>query len=200
MYKHSNTNFISAILLVLIYGCSATSKISYQGGINEAINNSINDFSSTLLFKRGAAFEVSFTDNYYLFSLVKKDDGTYVWQPDKSYPEIYGISILNSRTKFAYDSLDIGKVSKSVPSVVIKKNDKLFYWWDDNVTLTKKTVEILSEFGLIDDSKENLNYSNDDSQKAMHYYFCKDDLSRYRRVNSNKALGYYAPPNLNCAN
>jgi hypothetical protein len=83
---------------------------------------------------------------------------------------------------------------------VVKKDGKIFYWHDDNVTLTKKTVDILSEFGLIDYSIENLNYSNDDSQKAMHYYFCKDDLSRYKRVIANKALGYYAPPNLNCAN
>lgn len=199
MCKLTSANLISTILLVLICGCSVTSKVSYEGGLNEAINKSINDFSSTKSFRRGAAFEVSFMENYYVFSLTKKSDGTYAWLPDKSYPEIYGVSILRGSTKFAYDPSDIGKVSKTVPSVVTKKNDKLFYWWDDGTTLTKKTVDTLSEFGLIDDSNETLNYSNDDSQKAMHYYFCKNDLSRHRRVYSDKALGYYAPPNLNCA-
>lgn len=198
MNKFSTAPFILVVVLILIHSCSSSKTVYQTGGIKEAITNSINDFSSTQLYKRGDVFEVSFTEDYYLFSLKEDDNGTYAWLPDKNYPEIYGISILNNNTKFAYNESDIGKVSKNVPSVVLKKRGKLFYWWDDNVPLTKRVVDILSEFNLLNDTQENIDYRINDSQKAMHYYVCKGNIAKYRRVLTNKAIGYYSPPNLNC--
>lgn len=199
MNKFSTAPLILVVvLLLLIHSCSSSKTVYQTGGIKEAITNSINDFSSTQLYKRGEVFEVSYTEDYYLFSLKEDENGTYAWLPDKNYPEIYGISILNNNTKFSYIASDIGKVSNNVPSVVLKKGDKLFYWWDDNIPLTKRVVDILLEFNLINVTQEYLDYRINDSQKSMQYYVCKSNIAKYKRVLTNKAIGYYSPPNLNC--
>ena len=37
-----------------------------------------------------------------------------------------------------------------------------------------------------------------DAAKAAHYYFCRDNISNYKRVVTHVATGYYKPPKLKC--
>ena len=59
---------------------------------------------------------------------------------------------------------------------------------------------------ILDFSKSCKLYKNDsvfsvnfnDSDKGADYYFCKNNLSKYKRVVTNIGLGYYKPPKLKC--
>ena len=37
-----------------------------------------------------------------------------------------------------------------------------------------------------------------DAAKAADYYFCRNDVSNYKRVVTHVATGYYEPPKLKC--
>lgn len=87
-----------------------------------------------------------------------------------------------------------------LPSRYIEKNGKLFFWWDDDYSLTENTLAVFNKYNLLQGDKNGTikvpDSIIDDAEKAAHYYFCKEDLSKYKRVITNKGVGYYDAPNL----
>ena len=97
----------------------------------------------------------------------------------------------------------LGKKGVKMPTRYIEKDNKLFYWRDDNYPLTKKAILVFEKYNLLvnndlDGAMEVYDFKTNDSQKGVDYYFCKNDLTQYKKVTTNKAIEYYDAPKLKC--
>ena len=199
----------SIFFLTIIVGCASFKAELYQeGSKNEAIYNAILDFSNTKkLYKRDSIFYVTYTDSLYSMTMIKSGDqifGEYnEWVPDKLYKELVAVSIGADYNKMLLTSnVKVGKKGIKIPTRYIEKDGKLFYWWDDNYPLTQKALDVFEKYNLLQDDKDGtvlfLDFTTDDAQKGADYYFCRNDLSKYKRIITNVGMGYYKPPNLSC--
>ncbi|HRJ80236.1 MAG TPA: hypothetical protein PLV21_00025 [Cyclobacteriaceae bacterium] len=188
------------IVLTFIIGCVSQKPLIHKaGGIDEAIQNCIYEFSTTKLFKKGKVFAVAFTETFVEYELTKIENGTYEWRPAKKYPDFFAVSIIEYNPIFPYDPSEIGEVNTMVPNVVLKKEGKLFYWWDNKTPLAKSTVHTLSEFKLlVDVLNKSGEFVIDDSKKGINYFICKSNLYKFSKKVTNVGLGYYSPPKINC--
>jgi hypothetical protein len=177
------------LLLVLLMGCQSSFKrLTFKkelisiGGRNEYIENAILDFSNTSrLYRMDTVFSVKTGD-------VNK--------------EILVVRIGKNNMKLLITKNTKIGTKGELPSIYIEKNGKLFFWWDDDYPLTEKTLEIFHKYNLLQDDEGGIikipDFVNDDGKKAAHYYFCKNDLTKYKKIITNKGIGYYKPPKLNC--
>src|SRR5690606_24220640 len=105
----------------------------------------------------------------------------------------------------------IGKPTDWFPTKFGEIDKKLFLWHDSLVPLSREVIEIIHTYGILDsisvkrdlgllpeDFEDDRTISTDDKLKGVHYYFCKDDISKYKKVKTNIATGYYTPPKLDC--
>jgi len=198
---------IIAITLSLVWGGCVSSKkpMVRSGDRNEAIQNATLDFSNTRLFGRDVAFSISFSDSVFRLELKSLDsiNYNYRWQRGKMYEGIVAVSIsANNGNKFLLGaSAKVGSRGK-LPSRFIEKGGKLFYWWDDDCALTEEALAVLNKYHLLQDDGGGkilfLERTINDALKGATYYFCRDDLSKHKRVITNIAIGYYNAPKLNC--
>lgn len=170
---------------MILVGCSSfKSQLIEIGKKNEAIYNAIIDFSnSSQLYKKHTVFNVK------IYNL----DTAFV-----------AVSIIDNNIKILLTT-DVKVGSKGyAPSKFIEKEGKLFYWWDDNYSLTKEALEIFSEYDIIQDDEGGIitfpDHEIDDKSKGVDYYFCKNDLRRYKKVTTSIGVGWYDPPKLDCQN
>lgn len=193
------------IIFCMLESC-ASNKILYNktGGREEAIQNAITDFSNTnKIRKDDSVFLVTFYDTIYRMVLESVDSNNARWVRGEIINNIVAVDILgaNGFQFLLTKNSKIGSKGK-LPSRVFKKNGKLFYWWNDDNALTEETLEMLKQYHLLkDDSAGKITfiyYPTDDRKKGAHYYFCRYDLSNFKRINTWKGLGYYDVPNLAC--
>lgn len=193
-------------LLVLLESCSAFKKeLAQTGGEKEAVENAILDFSNTSgLYKKDTVFSVSFQDPLYRMVLEETDDGNGRWVEGQPYKGIVSVSIGADYNKMLLtDSTKVGSKDAKLPTRYIEKEGKLFYWWDDNYPLTQKTLDILGKYDLLlnndmDGVVEFYDFATNDARKGVHYYFCKNDLTQYKKQTTNKGIGYYDAPDVDC--
>ena len=204
---------LSAVFVIVPfigYGFFKTNLIkTSESNRDVAINNAILDFSNSCkLYKNDSVFSVSFEDSVFLLAL---DREASRWYRDKFYEDMIFVSISAHRIsvpceehcdKFLYTAKTTVGSKGILPSRYIEKGGKLFYWWDDDYPLTEEMLAILWKYNLLYDDTEGLigfpQFTINDSQKGAHYYFCKNDLSKYKRVVTNIGHGYYKPPKLKC--
>jgi len=206
-------NIIFLLIILLLFGCSSVRKAMIQTGENiqeTAIHNAILDFSTNCsLYKKDSIFEVSFQDTLYTYALKQVDERNFSWERDKLYEDIVTVGIsahricveceeygLKFNDRFLYTAeTTVGSKGK-LPSRHIIKDGKLFFWWDDDYPLTEEMFAILWKYDLLFDDTEGLvgfpQFSTG-KQKGATYYFCRNDLSKYKRVVTNVGLGYYKP-------
>jgi len=219
----ANTNFrtnmktrrlktLITFVIVFLIGCGFFVKAG-ENIRDVAISNAILNFSNSCkLFKNDLVFSVSFEDTVFLLALNLETAHRY---REKFYEDLVLVSIsahricveceedgLKFNDRFLYTAeTTIGSKGK-LPSRHIEKGGKLFYWWDDDYPLTEEMLAILWKYDLLFDDTERLvvipQFSIDDRLKGAHYYFCKNDLSKFKRVITNIAHGYYKPPKLKC--
>ena len=174
-------------LIILSFCCSAIKDSDNNANLrNEAIIIAIEDFlDNCSLQKTDNAFEA----NVYIENddiLVLGISGTYGF---KIYPS-------------SKDT--IGAETRIFPSHYIERNNKLIYYWVYSINLlTEEIVKVIAKYNQIDSSfvsyeKAYPDYLLDESIKGADYYFCKNDLSIYKRVVTRIAMGWYDPPKLNC--
>jgi hypothetical protein len=191
--------------LAVIFSCSSLKKSITTTNENlqeTAIHNAILDFSTNCsLFKKDSVFTVNFSDSVFskgIFVQVDertyKDGRTHEWKRGSLYNGIVAVGIITSDYQYYYSE----ETKAKLPSRYIIKNGKLFYWWDDNYSVTEEIITVLWKYNLLQTDLIIPEFSIDDSQKGADYYFCKSDLSKYKRVITNIGLGYYEPPKLNC--
>jgi hypothetical protein len=180
------SQFSSIILmLVLLGGCISVKKgLVQKGGIDDAIQNAILDFSNTTnLYKKNTVFSVS------VFEVANKD--------------LIVVRIGINRMKLILTAkAKVGSLDSNLPTRFIEKDDKLIFWWDDKYPLTEETLDVYEKYNILQDDEGGVitvpEFVVNGSQKAAHYYFCKKDLTNYNRVITSKGIGYYDPPKLNC--
>lgn len=182
----------SALILIigiffLYASCGTFKKDLIQTGnqIDAIIHNSILDFSNTnKIYKRDTVFSVSILE-------LNKNKGLLVVRISK-----------NNMKMLLTDSTKVGSKGK-LASRYLEKEGKLFFWWDDNYQLTQETLVMFNRYNLlldnnIDGVTEFYNFGVNEAQKATHYYFCKNNLTKYKKVITNKGIGYYDVPKLDC--
>ncbi len=59
-------------------------------------------------------------------------------------------------------------------------------------------ITILWKYNCLQTDLTVPEFSNDDNQKGVDYYFRKNDVSKYKRIITNIGMGYYEPPRLKC--
>ena len=195
--------FLAAFLLLL--GCFSIKKSTTLIGTTlqeVAINSAIRDFSTNCdLFKKDSVFSVNFEDSvFYKATLIQadkekyKDGRTHQWKRGVLYDGIASVEIAGSHYQYYYSEETKGKL----PTKYVIREGKLFYWWDNNYPVTEEIIAVLWRYNVLQKDYIIPDFSSDESQKVAHYYFCKNDLYKYKRVVTNIGLGYYEPPKLKC--
>lgn len=169
---------------MILCSCAVNKSIMQEyGDFNTALENAISDFQKTRLNKKHNVFSVDFKE---------------------VNESVIGISILPVDYTYYITLIDtIG--STRLPTKHVVKEGKLFYWYDSDYGLTKALVDDFHQFNLIDSVDHadlvallGLGTYFDDGAKGIHYYFCKNDLTKYKRVISKWAIEEYPPPKLRC--
>ena len=168
-----------------------------------AIYEAITDFADNCrLFKQDSIFYITTLDTLKHYTL-QRNQGTLEWICDSIYANLFVINIIPSINKlFYFPDAVVGSKGK-LPSRYVIVKGKLFYWYDNDYPLTEEMLFVLKGYDALTDMIYDgmlPEYSIDDAQKGAHYYFCRNNLSKYKRVVTNIATGYYRPPKLNCGN
>ncbi|AXT61472.1 hypothetical protein D1816_14295 [Aquimarina sp. AD10] len=171
--------------------------------MDEAIENVILDFSSlNRVYKKDSIFKVTYTDTFYNMDIEKVKEGHYKSaKGEKTYLDYCLVSITANDHKMFFNSRSDNDIKYNLPSKYLEKDGKLFYWWDKNDSVTNETIKVLEKYGLLqnDDGWSKLpEMSTNDSKKGVDYFFCRNDLSEYKRVITSKSIEYYTPPKLDC--
>ena len=202
--RRANGIFLLIILLLLTSCGSFKKELVQTGSKNQAIQNAILDFSNTSrLYKQDSVFSVSFHEPLYRMVLKEKGSENVEWDFGKKHKRINGVSIGAYYNKMLLDTTMLGRKGAKMPTRYIEKNNKLFYWDDDDYPLTEEMIMVLKKYNLLlnndfDGLMKFYDFGTNDAQKGVHYYFCKDDLTIYRKVVTNKAIEYYDAPRLKC--
>ena len=169
---------LSFFLFYLFVSCASwRSGISLNGNYETGIMNAIIDFSNT--------------------TALVKYDSTFLVEFKNIDSKLLGVSLCGTVGKLVVT--DDGKSSR-IPTRYLEYHGKLFYWYDEKYSLDNNIINKLSEYNLIDsvETVAQAKFVIDDAKQCMDYYFCKKNLSKYKKVKNNKALGYYKFPRLNC--
>lgn len=188
-------NLLLAIVFTALF-CSAASppdgkqKVAAPDAVVE-----IADFLKCRVSKKHNVFSVNIYDrDEYETYEISEDITTLSISPAETTRPQYYITLADT----------LG--STRLPTRHVVKNGKLFYWDDPDYGLTEETIRTFLEFNLA----EPLDISDlalllgqevwgDERTKAAHYYFCKNNLSSYKRVITSIAIGWYNPPKLRCS-
>jgi len=173
------------ILCLFLCGCSALKKnMIVNGSENDAINNAILDFVHTekKLLKYDRVFNIS--------TEINKDNiiVTIVGEP--------------SAVSFIIEE-DSSCSYRAFPTMLVEANDRLFLWDDETKNVTDTIINTLNKYNLIDTmdntiGRYHIKVITDDGKRVAHYYFCKNNLSKYKKVITRRPFGYYEPPKLKC--
>lgn len=185
--------------LLLIFGCSSLKKTMITTGkeLQEtAINNAIRDFSTSCsLFKKDSVFSVNFEDSVFNGAILERvDKKAGSWKRGTLCDGIVSVEISASYYQYYYSE----ETKEKLPTKYVIKDNKLFYWWDNNYPVTEEIIAVLWRYNLLQKDCIIPEFSINDSQKGADYYFCKNDLSKYKRIITKIGLGYYKPPRLKC--
>jgi hypothetical protein len=164
----------------------------------------IQDFSKTKLFKVDSVFYVSLYDTLHRVALKKIGKGNYKSVIGQAYPKIIAVETGSTPFKFFLDTtIKMDVQNKKIPSRFFEKDGRVFLWSDKYYPLTDSAVKVLDKFHLIVRKRKNdldklWDFETDDSKQGTDYYFCRSNLSVYKRVITNVAIGYYNPPHITC--
>lgn len=167
-------------LIFFVQSCTTWKKELIQTGNKEtAIRNAIVDF-------------------YYTSSLAKKGEVFNIYTYREYNSGIIGIGITENINKIYIIN---GSPQGRIENQYIEYKGKLFCWYDDKKERDPKIIEKLSEYKVIDSVKvltEDMGYIRDDAKKAVNYYFCKDNLSIYKKETTSNAMPREIKLDLNC--
>jgi hypothetical protein len=204
------TNIYKLLAILLLLSSCSSAKVAAtepsrqmtgQELKDSAIYKAIEYFTTNCyLFKEDSIFSVNFADSVFkknIFVSVdrSKNNGisTKVIKGSLVEGEIR-VGILGENNFKFYCTKDF---TRTLPTRYVIKKGKLFYWRDKNYPITEELISVLRKNNLLEDYDMFPN-GFDDSKKGADYYFCKNNLSIYKRVISRLAPGGYEPPKLKC--
>jgi hypothetical protein len=198
-------------LLVLFCACcllfmgSAVRYSNADADIHDQIRKiAIQDFLKTDLFKQDSVFIVSTLDTIGDVKLKKVDSPHYnhKWVRVKTYPELIGLDILGVENKYFVDTTMSIDSQKAIPTGFTEQGGKLFVWWDNHRLITDSTIKILDKYHKIGRGKGydwfKIEGGTNDAKQGTDYYFCRNNLSVYKKRITSAAIGYYDPPKIDC--
>lgn len=168
--------YLVVVLLLLPLSCIAQKKavVNNKSDYLTAINNAIIDFCKTS-------------------SLIKDNNTFYVTYKDLN-DKIIRVSIIGNVNKFY---IAANTPVNRLPHNYSECTKKLFYWYDDNISHNSEDViRKLKEYRLIEYNPDIIEASIDDKKKGISYYFCKNNLTTYKKVKSN--FSQNSVPELSC--
>ena len=194
------------IFLFIVGGCT-TSKNVLQQKKDQAspIEIAIADYSlGNKGITKDSVFEVMIFDSLYRMYRIPGDELSYKRNKGKRYDGIIGISIMSPSCLTIFVPHAIHQKKGGDWHLSCKEQDgKLFYWRDYHHNTTNESRELLKKYNLLHYSKNGdssiaINGYFEPERKATHYYFCRNKLSKYRKVVTDEEMGDYDPPALNC--
>lgn len=133
------------------------------------------------------------------------DDKVYSVDVYLEDSEVIGISIFGQENKYYASPVNkVGSLPGSFPTGYMEIDNKLFCWQVPDKPITSEIIAILSKYDHIDSTyADSFNgiipeYIVDDKKKAMHYYFCKNNIRKFKKVKTSIGIGYYKRPKLEC--
>ncbi len=178
------------LITILTAGCNTSrsnccypwsTELISDGNYETAINNAVIDFSNTSkLVKEDSAFWVRTT-------VLNQEK----WGVEMSGINLPFINILdNNEVNF----------SSTLPTRFIIYNERLFFWYDSSYSISTEMISKLNEYHLIDTvaTLSEAVWGVEDAEKAATYFFCKNDLLSFKKIETNLSIGYYEPPRLRC--
>ena len=194
--------FLIIIISCLLSGCKSSivipQKETYQ--TEDFINVAISDFvSKCSLFKKDSVFKFSVEDTLVKLSFQSEQSR---WVLDTVYQNVLVVEILGLMdTKEWYFSDAVIGSKGELPSRYAIVKGKLFFWEDDDYPLTEEILSVFKRYNILTEMMERGALPDNpinDAAKAADYYFCRNDVSNYKRVVTHVATGYYEPPKLKC--
>ena len=194
-------NIFLIIISCLLSGCKSSivilQKETYQ--TEDFINVAISDFvSKCSLFKKDSVFKISVEDTLVELSFQSEQSR---WILDTVYQNILVVNVFGLINKVWYFSDAVIGSKGKLPSRYVIVKGKLFFRQDDNYPLTEETLSVFKRYNILTEVMERgmlPDFIINDAAKAAHYYFCRDNISNYKRVVTHVATGYYKPPKLKC--
>jgi hypothetical protein len=195
--------FILHASIAMLSRASFFQREAHSSNRDEAIQIAIKDFETTRLFKNDSVFSVSYLDTVHRSSWKRSENGIYEPYVQSSYNDLMSIGILgvSGNRVFLLELPKIG-IKGKYPSRFIVLKRKLFFWYDDEYPLTEEALLMFRKYCVVPPSMgeefEIPEILIDDSKKGAQYYFCRNNLLKYKRVITNKGSGSYDPPKLDC--
>ena len=147
--------------------------------------------------------EQAITDFYRLDTLIDKGDVFYVKIKNLN-KKVVGVSIILSSYKILISNKDVMGSKGLAPSRAKIYNDKLFYWRDDAYPLTESVLNTFQDYEIVDFDSTGVRVVPEAtgrySQFGAGYYFCRYDVSNYKRVVTGSVLNASDIPKFNCRN
>lgn len=193
--------YLILLISTLILSCSSyRNNLIENGNGNQAIKNAIIDFSNTSkLYKKHKVFEVELVDTLYRKVLERIDERNSRWINGEPYEGIFAINISAITNEFTYLLSDsLGNRKDYLPSRHMEQDGKIFIWKDKNHELNENTIKVLKKYNIVREDQLSPILVIDETQKAVDYYICRFDFTKYKKVTTSAAIGYYDAPNVKC--
>ena len=194
-------NIFLIIISCLLSGCKSSIVILQKetDQTEDFINVAISDFvSKCSLFKKDSVFKISVEDTLVELSFQSEQSR---WILDTVYQNILVVNVFGLINKVWYFSDAVIGSKGKLPSRYVIVKGKLFFWQDDNYPLTEEILSVFKRYNILTEMMERGALPDNpinDAAKAADYYFCRNDVSNYKRVVTHVATGYYEPPKLKC--
>lgn len=172
-------------LIYILLLCSCTTlkdNMIVNGNENDAILNAIFDFTHT--------------ENRLL-----KEDRTFLVSIDNVEDNIV-VGIIGDPNTILLITEENGSYSyRAFPTMLVETKGRLFFWYDKSKNVTDTIINTLYKHNFVDTMVVNAYIPDriiNDTKKGAVYYFCKNDLSNYKKTASSTLTKYYKPPKLKC--
>lgn len=200
--------FIVFFLLIAVsIRCTTKKEATYIDGYYTIAKSSLHDAAvQTALYdficserSKDSVFSISIYDPPVV---LRWSDERGRWVLKKQLDELIMVRILPFYDLWMWvDSTEVKDVSSNIPNRFLTIDNKFFYWEDDNYPVIKEVIDAFDERGLlfrVSDIEEYIEYMDKRFQTAEYlpgvdYFFCKNNLSIYKKMRFNKRKSSRAP-------
>lgn len=192
-------NKVILVVSFLAFECQSSAQVADVDRIAAIKLAAENYVSTKRLAGKSSTFLVTIQDSVYRLKLVGQEDGSYRWERDKFYSELFSVSILPDHSKQLTRAIAVGSKGH-FPTGFVELHSRLFFWSDPTAELTQAVLEKLSEYKLVDSVNLTLplEFATDDAIESVDYFFCKANPKIFKRVITRTAIGHYDVPLVSC--
>ena len=178
-------NIIWVLLVSVIHSCKSSKSLSANNFIeNKYISIAVNDFlKKTNSSKKHQVFMVSVSDSI-------GTDG-----------ELVGVAIGEFNYKLNFSNGLTSGSSNGIKVGFKEIDGSLFFWRSSTYSDYDSSISVFKKFNVLMTADEVISGMSPGSfgwNKGTHYYFCKNNVAKFKRLKSRKGMGYYQAPSIKC--